>query len=383
MARRKLPIVDAEPYVPNRVVALTPELTALLFVDAPVAIGVSGGKDSTAVAIAVVLYLRSIGHKGPVILIHADLGVTEWAASLPMCRKLAEFLGVELVVVKRPQGDMMERWEQRWRDNRKRWEELSCVKIILPWSTPAMRFCTAELKIDQICRELSRRWPHHTIISVTGIRHDESTDRQNAPIFAAQPKLESVTRGTKGFTWNAIAEWKLQDVLDFAVEQVFPLHEAYTKYGADRVSCVYCMLATAHNHLAAMKDKRNHEVGLRMVKLEIESTFAFQGNRWLGDTIHDILPGDMCGDLANTKLHAQAREEAEARIPEHLLYHKGWPTCVPTFEEAALLAEVRKDVAVAVGLNATFIKPKEVIDRYKELLAEKAEREKKKKKKTA
>lgn len=377
MARRKLPVVDAEEYIPNRFVALTPVINELLNQDAPVAIGVSGGKDSSAVAIAVVTYLRELGHKGTVLLIHADLGATEWEDSLPMCRKLAKFLDVELVVVKRPQGDMMERWEQRWRDNVKRWEELSCVKIILPWSTPAMRFCTAELKIDQICRYLSKRFNHKVIVSVTGIRHDESTDRQNAPISAMQPKLSSKTRDTAGYTWNAIANWKLRDVLDFAVEQGFPLHEAYTKFGADRVSCVYCMLAGEKNHKAAMADQRTHSVGIRTVKLEIQSTFAFQGNRWLGDTLNDILEESTRVDLVRTKERAKRREEAEAKIPEHLLYCKGWPTCVPTFEEAKLLGEVRVDVALAVGLNATFIKPKEIVARYEHLLAEKAKKDKK------
>jgi tRNA(Ile)-lysidine synthase TilS/MesJ len=65
-------------------VATTPELYRFLTEGCPVAIGVSGGKDSAAVAIATNNYLNAIDHKGPRILIHADLGVTEWKASLPI-----------------------------------------------------------------------------------------------------------------------------------------------------------------------------------------------------------------------------------------------------------------------------------------------------------
>src|SRR4051794_22947850 len=117
---------------PDRRVATTPLVDDLLGRNRPVAIGVSGGKDSSAVAFATVEHLDRIGHAGPRILIHADLGVTEWADSLPNCERLADRLGLPLQVVRRPQGDMMDRWEQRWRDNVARWESLSCVKLILP-----------------------------------------------------------------------------------------------------------------------------------------------------------------------------------------------------------------------------------------------------------
>lgn len=358
-----------------RTIATSPEVNMLLMAAAPVAIGVSGGKDSSAVALATVAYLDSIGHKGPRILIHADLGVTEWADSLPTCQRLAERLGMELVIVRRPQGDMMDRWEQRWQDNVKRWLTLSCVKLILPWSTPAMRFCTAELKVDQITRYLCKRWPGRTILNVTGIRRAESTERAKAPISKAQPKLESKTHDTTGVDWHPIADWSTPDVYAYAAEKDFPLHEAYTKFGASRVSCVWCILATLLDHIAATKDVRNQALGRRMVALEAKSTFAFQGARWLADTIAGILAPELLAEIEAAKERGQRREAAEAKIPKHLLYHKGWPTCVPTWEEAVLLAAVRFAVADAIGLEKAFCNPEQIIARYTELLAEKATRE--------
>lgn len=361
-------------------VATTPEVDGMLAANSPVAIGVSGGKDSCAVAFATVAHLEAIGHTGPRLLVHADLGATEWKDSMGVCERLAAALGLELVIVRRSQGDMMERWEQRWNDNLKRWIELACVKIILPWSTPSMRFCTSELKIDQITRALCKRFPGQTIVNVTGIRAQESTERAKAAVSSDQPKLTSVTHKTTGVNWNAILHWSLDDVWACLDSHQFARHEAYTVYGASRVSCVWCILATADDHRAGARDERNHDLGRRMVALETASTFGFQGNRWLGDTLAALLSDEQRAAVPLAKERAKLREQAEARLPKHLLYSKGWPTCVPTREEAVLIGEVRSAVADAVGLEKTFIEADQIIGRYETLLAEKAKRDAKKKK---
>jgi hypothetical protein len=112
------------------------------------------------------------------------------------------------------------------------------------------------------------------------------------------------------------------------------------------------------------------------VDLEIRSTFAFQGSRWLGDTLDAVLTADRRAGLAGAKERAKRRVAAEKQIPGHLLYTRDWPTCVPTRAEAVLLGAVRAAVADAVGLAKTFTGPDEIIARYTELLAEKAERDK-------
>ncbi|HET9062401.1 MAG TPA: hypothetical protein VFO62_03845, partial [Candidatus Binatia bacterium] len=98
-------------------VAVDAAIERELRLGAACAIGVSGGKDSTALALATVAYLDSIGHIGPRVLVHADLGRVEWKESLPVCERLAAFLGLELLVVRREAGDMMDRWLGRWRNN--------------------------------------------------------------------------------------------------------------------------------------------------------------------------------------------------------------------------------------------------------------------------
>ena len=141
------------------VVTRTAEIDALLSRDAVVAIGVSGGKDSDACALATAAYLDQVGHRGPRLLIHAALGSVEWEQSLPKCEELASAIGWELAVVRREAGGMMERWEGRWENNVRRYADLSCVKLILPWSTPSMRFCTSELESAVIASHLKKRSP--------------------------------------------------------------------------------------------------------------------------------------------------------------------------------------------------------------------------------
>ena len=96
-------------WTPPREVLVTPEITSALAGRAAVAIGVSGGKDSAATALATMDYLEDAGHPGPRVLIHSDLGRVEWRQSLPACEQLAVGFGLELMVVRRETGDLVDR----------------------------------------------------------------------------------------------------------------------------------------------------------------------------------------------------------------------------------------------------------------------------------
>jgi 3'-phosphoadenosine 5'-phosphosulfate sulfotransferase (PAPS reductase)/FAD synthetase len=349
--------------------AVPPVVADLLAVQAPVALGVSGGKDSSALALAVCEELDRRGHAGPRLLAHADLGRTEWRQSAEVCVRLAERLGVELVTVRRAAGGMMERWQQRWRDNVARYAALACVQLILPWSTASMRFCTSELKTAVIWRELKRRFPGQVVLNGVGIRAEESPKRARAEI--AKPYAETRAAGDRliGYTWLPIHGWRLADVLAIHEARRFPLHEAYTVYGTSRVSCVYCILASQADLAAAATSPENHAIYREMVDLEISSSFAFQERAWLGDTAPHLLSDDQRAGLADAKRRAATREAAEARIPRHLLYDgKGWPRLLPTPAEATLLAEVRVQVARAVGIAIDYQTPDAILARYAALM---------------
>lgn len=345
----------------------TPVVDALLAADAPVAIGVSGGKDSCALAFATVEHLDAVGHRGPRLLVHSDLGRVEWRDSAPTCARLSAHLGVELLTVRRAAGDMMDRWLGRWDNNVARYRDLECVKLILPWSTPAMRFCTSELKTDVICRALVRRWPGTTILSAVGIRREESPNRRKAPILSPQAKLQSVTHRTRGYNWNGILDFTLEDVLGSLEARRFRLHEGYTRFHSTRISCVFCMMGSEWDLAASASCPENHDVYREQVDLEIVSTFAFQGDRWLGDVAPHVLSEAQRDGLVRAKAAAARRVRAEAGIPEHLLYEKGWPTRIPTWAEAVLLCDIRIEVADAVGLAVVYTDPAALIARYEEL----------------
>ncbi len=350
------------------VVSTTDEVNAMLDAGAVVAIGVSGGKDSQATAIRLNEYLDEVGHSGPRVLIHSDLGRVEWKDSLPVCERLARRLGLDLIVVRRTAGDMMDRWDTRWKNNVARYANQECVKLILPWSTPGMRFCTSKLKTQIICAELTRRFPGQLILSVTGVRHDESSARARMAIASAQSKLSS--RGCTGLNWNPIITWPTSDVFKYLDEQNEPLHEAYTVYNSTRVSCTYCIMGSIGDLNASASCEDNADIYREMVELEIRSTFAFQGARWLGDVAPHLLTQEQLDRLGKAKVAAAKRVEAESLIPPHLLYTKGRPTSVPTTNEAGLLAHVRRQVAEAVGIDVKFTTAPSILERYVELMSE-------------
>ncbi|EKS72562.1 hypothetical protein BURK_003897 [Burkholderia sp. SJ98] len=350
-----------------RDVALTPEVSALLATDAVVAIGVSGGKDSVACALAVARHLDAIGHNGPRILVHSDLGRVEWKDSGPACERLAAHLGWELMTVRRQAGDMLARWEKRWSNNVERYRDLSCVRLILPWSTPSMRFCTSELKGSLINSALNKRFPTHNIVSITGVRRQESSARSKMAVAAPLAPLS--TKGRTAVTWNAIIEWTVDEVFTEIAAAGLALHEAYTIYGASRVSCAYCIMSSLDDLRAAASCADNHDVYREMVRLEAESTFAFQGQRWLADVAPDLLPPELASDVARAKAAAIERQAIEAEIPAPALLV--WVADGrPTPDEAELLASVRRRVAQTVGIEVGYTSAADVMRRYDELLAQ-------------
>lgn len=351
-------------------VETSPEVRDLLAVHAPVALGVSGGKDSSATALATTAYLDEIGHRGPRLLIHSDLGRVEWRDSLPMCQRLAAFLDQELVVVRRQAGDLLARWQVRWQNNVARYANLETVRLILPWSTPSMLFCRSELKAAIICRELIQRFPGQTLLSATGIRREESITRANAPISAPQARLTNATHHTRGLDWHPIATWTLEQMLTYHQRRQFPLHPAYAR-GMSRVSCAFCVLASLADLTTSAATPENQDLYRELVDIEILSSFSFQSGYWLGDVASRLLTATQQRSFIEAKRRAIIREQAEARIPRHLLYTKGWPTVMPTREEARLLSEVRKTVAETLDITIAYSDPEAILARYAALLLDK------------
>ena len=355
------------------------EVDRLIDANAPIIICVSGGKDSQIVAEHAVIYARNRNHTGDLILCYSDLGRVVWSDARWQCQQLAERLGVRLHVVGRAAGGLMERWAKRWQDNLARYKELSCVKLILPWSTPSMRFCTSELK-TAIIQSWIRKTYKQPVVCVLGIRRDESRSKTSgrgaAPVF----KLHHITNGKKprmpegSIDWNAIVEVKTDTIFQILRSSAQPIPSAY-QFGSSRFSCCFCIMATAGDLLAATRDPHNHNLYREQCDLEISSTFSFQANKWLSDIAPELLTETQRARLAQAKLKAAKREEIESAIPKHLLYVKGWPLAVPTLEESTFLAETRRRIAGLMEIEVQHTTALSVSHRYAELIRLKEERE--------
>ncbi|MFP3631713.1 hypothetical protein SB776_34475, partial [Burkholderia sp. SIMBA_045] len=74
-----------------------------------------------------------------------------------------------------------------------------------------------------------------------------------------------------------------------------------------------------------------------MVELEASSTFAFQGSRWLADVAPHLLSTDLRDRIARSKVLSERRQAIESELPQRLMFTAGWPTVLPTRDEASLV----------------------------------------------
>ncbi|ANM12073.1 phosphoadenosine phosphosulfate reductase domain-containing protein [Rhizobium sp. N324] len=356
-----------------KTVSILPLVSDALRDDAPVAIGVSGGKDSQAAALATFRYLDTIRHSGTRILVHSDLGVVEWDDSLRTCEALATYLGVELLVVRRNAGDLMERWQARWRSSVERYERLSTVTLVPCWSTPSMRFCTSELKTHVIRAALKKLYGGRLVINVTGVRRDESAARSRSTIADREAEHPIIN-------WRPIVDWSVQDVFSAIDASGLAPHPAYRNFGMSRVSCRFCIMSNIADLTAAAAQPESHDLYRRMVALETVSSFAFQGARWLGDIAPQLLDPSAVRDLAEAKVKAAERVRFEKFITPEMLYVKGWPTRMLTDSEADILATTRQAISGIFGFRSQHLDRAGIHGRYAELIADKAARDARKRK---
>jgi len=140
----------------------------------------------------------------------------------------------------------------------------------------------------------------------------------------------------------------------------------------DRISCSLCVLARRDQLQKAARLPENFAACMAVIALELETAFSFQEGCWLADLVPEFLDAGMRAALVEAKERARVRREAEARIPEHLLYTKHWPEAVPTPREAELISRIRATVADVSRITVDYIDPPMIISRFVELIAKKA-----------
>lgn len=342
---------------------------------AVIAFSISGGKDGTAAMHATMELLDRLGHpRSDRVIIHADLGRAEWKSTPAKVEEIAEHFGLPLMVVRHGKHDMVSRWESRFTEGKRRYANLEVFNLIGPWSSASLRFCTAELKQQVISPALAKAFPGRTIISVLGIRREESPARASRPISQDEPRWDK-RDGTRLMSWCPGVLWSTKSV--FARHERFglPLHEAYPVWKVSRVSCAFCVLQSLPDQLASVKAPGNRDLLLDLVDLEARSTYSFQQGRWLGDLAPHLLPNSLCAQIGEAKRKAAERSALEAALPAGLRYVKGWPPRMPTVAEAHEIVAARQVILAQHDLEVIYPTAVDVLGRFAELIQQQRAKE--------
>ena len=202
---------------------------------AAVVLNLSGGKDSQAMALAVLAYMEERQHSNKVYAVHADLGRAEWHQTPAVVAAQALSMGLDLTIVQHAKGDLLDRMVERA-------EKLQRDGDHKPfWPSPAARYCTSDMKrnpIDKFLRSLD----HDLILSVEGLRAEESSAR--AKKGCAETRKQINTKRRDAITWRPIMLWTAHDVFT-AIGGVDGenVHPAYA-LGNDRLSCSLCIMGS-------------------------------------------------------------------------------------------------------------------------------------------
>lgn len=208
----------------------------------------SGGKDSQAMLDYIVALAAEQGVLDRLIVVHADLGFKgriEWKGTRDLVEKQCHHYGVELIVVHREKGDLLDQVELRgmWPDNKN-------------------RYCTSDQKRDQIAKIINHL-PGTLILNCLGFRADESPARAKRQPFSRDMRLTNGKRTVD--VWLPIHKWNVSTVWKTIRSSRAPYHYAYD-LGMPRLSCAFCIFAPENALLLA--GKHNPELLAQYVEVE-------------------------------------------------------------------------------------------------------------------
>lgn len=333
----------------------------------------SGGKDCGAALALANGWLDSIGHpRAQRSADHADLGRAEWPSTPAQVRAQADAAGLPLTVHRAAAGDLPSRFANRWQRGLDAYAQLLLYNLRGPWSSPSLKFCQSEKKIQVLGPALARRHRGAIIVQVTGLRRDESAARRSTPVAKADTRFVKPGNrwGTRMLVWNPIVLLTRDDVFAANRRHGIPLSHVYG-LNCSRHSCSACIMGSDGDLTIAGAQPENAPTFDLYIGMEIGSTFSFQSGAWLADKAPHLLSGLQHRQLAQAKLDAARRREIEAAMPARHRYVDGWPLYVPDHAEAVVIAEVRAELLARHGLPNHFPTASDVIDRFADLLRQK------------
>lgn len=289
------------------------EIQNALYAGATLAISISGGKDSQAMLYALMKQRERHHWPGAVFAVHAHLGRMEWPQTLSHCEKMCSEVGIRLVVVSRPQGDLLQEMQDRMEKLRgqnkphfpsaasryctadQKRSQIDKVLRAAPFPDSKNRYCTSHHKTNQIDKALRG---HHAVISAEGIRAQESPARAKRPAWEYRQQI--CTRQRTAYTWRPILHWSEDDVWGEMGASRADLLERQTLYrtgdptafdgwrghpayvmGNQRLSCAICVLASRSDIVNGAQ--HNPDLYREIVQMEKESGFGFRQDLWLSD----------------------------------------------------------------------------------------------------
>lgn len=181
------------PALPKTELNIPHVIQRALSVGATLAVSISGGKDSQAIANKLAAYWQKNGLTNPIFALHMDLGRAEWKETPAHVDLIADQNELWLAVVRRPQGDLVQEIEDRM-------HKLAGTGAPF-WPSSASRYCTADQKraqADKVYRDVNETFPaswpysthtHNLIISAEGNRAEESPKRRKDPVASVRKQI--------------------------------------------------------------------------------------------------------------------------------------------------------------------------------------------------
>lgn len=330
----------------TRALEIPAAIRAALDAGAVVYHSLSGGKDCQAMSSQLVATAMWEGWANTMIAIHMDLGRAEWQETPGHVERIAADNGLALVVVRRPQGDLLQEIEDRmhklagedrpfWPSSaaryctadQKRSQADKVYRAGAPfWPSAASRYCTAHQKTNQADKAYRGA---EIVISAEGIRAEESTTRakkqpvhlrrqitaQRLQELSVEEALAQRRPGERvAINWYPIFDWRLDEdvwpacgttaadvdrrramyktgrasgdpALMAAALDGWPCHPAYV-YGNVRLSCALCVLGCQGD--LENGARHNPAVFLDYLRLEWQGGFTFK-NGWALESLIPML----------------------------------------------------------------------------------------------
>ena len=242
-------------------------------------INTSGGKDSQTSLDVVANLAKRQGVLDRVIAAHAILE-EEWKGTLELVEEQCGRYGVQLHVMQRPQGTLLDQVKER--------------KM---WPSNKARFCTSDHKrgqIDKIITGESNRLgkKHVKVLNCMGLRAMESRARSKKNSFELDKRRSNGKRTV--YTWLPIFEWSTEQVWANIKASGVRYHWAYD-LGMPRLSCCFCIFAGRDALLLA----GHHNKGLleKYVAVEKEIGHTFRKELPIINILDAVNAGEQPGPI--------------------------------------------------------------------------------------